>query len=414
MPQPPPSGPALGRKQQVLVLIGLGGAALAVAGLVSLGSVLHSAPAAAARPAERGLFRPTADQWKSLTVAPVALRDFDQIEIADGKIEADGDRTTQVASPFSGRVVQVFAEAGQTVAARQPLFAVAAAEAVQGRNDLQAALGALATAQAQLALAKETETRQAELVKTAGGALKDSRQATSDRIAAEGQVRSAEAALGAARSKLAVLGESDKDIAALEHAPAAQAVNAQAIVYAPVAGVVTRRALGPGQVLAAGGDPVFAVSDLSTVWLSAQVRESDAAKVKLGATAYVTIPAWPGRRFMAKVTYVAPALDPDTRRLPVRAAIANPDGALKPEMFARFSIDSGLVGRSPATPESAVIREGDTARVWVASAGGDLRIRPVVTGVVQDGMVQIRQGLVPGDRVVTKGALFIDQAGEPD
>jgi cobalt-zinc-cadmium efflux system membrane fusion protein len=150
------------------------------------------------------------------------------------------------------------------------------------------------------------------------------------------------------------------------------------------------------------------------VWLVAQVPETSAGKVKLGATVSVTTPAYPGRVFTAKVNYVAPALDPDTHRLPVRAVIANPDGALKPDMFAQFRIDSGVIGRSPAAPETAVIRDGDTARVWTLDPDGALRIRPVVTGVTEDGMVQVVQGLKAGDRVVSKGALFVDQAGQPD
>jgi cobalt-zinc-cadmium efflux system membrane fusion protein len=128
----------------------------------------------------------------------------------------------------------------------------------------------------------------------------------------------------------------------------------------------------------------------------------------------VTTPAYPGRVFKAKVNYVAPALDPDTHRLPVRAVIANLDGVLKPDMFAQFRIDSGVIGRSPAAPETAVVREGDTARVWTLEPDGALHIRPVVTGVVEDGMVQITQGLKAGDRVVSSGALFVDQAGQPD
>ncbi len=387
---------------------------MAVAALAGL--LAESRPKAATAPPspESGVFRPTSDQLRTLTVVPAQLRAFDQIETTDGHIEADGDKTTPVVSPFTGRVIEVLAEAGQHVTRKTPLFAVAATEAAQGRADLASALGALETARSQLKLAQETEQRQGELYRTAGGALKDFRQAQSDRIAAEGQVRSAEAALGSARSRLAALGQSSADIAALEKTPAAQAVPARAMVYAPVDGVVTRRALGPGQAISAGGDALFSVSDLSTVWLTAEVPETSAGKVRLGAAVEVATPAWPGRLFRATVTYVAPTLNPDTHRLPVRATIANPDGALKPDMFARFRIDSGLIGKSPAAPESAVIREGDTARVWVLGDDGALRLRPVVTGVDQDGMVQIAQGLKPGEKVVTQGALFVDQAGQPE
>lgn len=410
----PPSFRSLGRSRQLYLIAGVVGVALGVAGVVSVMTMGKPKAASAAAAPEAGVFRPTSDQLRSLTVVAVELRAFDQIETANGRIEPDGDKTTPVLSPFTGRVIEVLAEPGQRVTRKTPLFAVAATEAAQGRADLATALGALETAKSQLKLAQATEQRQGELFRTAGGAQKDFLQAQSDRIAAEGQVRSAEAALGSARSRLAALGQSEADITALEKTPAARAVPARAVVYAPVDGVVTRRALGPGQAITAGGDPLFSVSDLSTVWLTAQVPESSAGKVRMGAEVAVATPAWPGRVFRAKVTYVAPALDPDTHRLPVRAAIANPDGALKPDMFARFRIDSGRLGQSPAVPETAVIREGDTARVWVLDPDGALRLRPVVAGVNQDGMVQIAQGLKAGERVVSKGALFVDQAGQPD
>ncbi len=404
----------LTRDRQLVILAVVAGGALVIAGLLSIKIGPGASSAAAAPSTPSGVFRPTDQQWKALTLFAIQARDFNQVEIADGKIAVDDDRTTQVISPLSGRVTEVYAVAGERVAAHAPLFAVASTEVVQGRNDLSTAIGGLATARAQLKLARDTEARQAELYRTAGGALKDWRQAQSDLIAAEGQARAAEAALGAARSHLAILGQSTEEIEKLEDAPAASAVGAAAKVFAPVAGVVTRRALGPGQNIAAGGDALFSISDLSTVWLVAQVREGDVGKVRLGSTAIVTTPAYPGRQFTAKVTYVAPTLDPDTHRLPVRAAIANPDDALKPEMFAHFQIVSGSAGRGPAVPEEAVIREGDTARVWVAANDGTLRIRPVTLGATSDGLIQVTSGLQAGEKVVTKGALFVDQAGQPN
>jgi cobalt-zinc-cadmium efflux system membrane fusion protein len=404
----------LSRTHQLVIVSAAAGVGLAAIGLVSLSTMTGSKPAAARSAPQGGVFRPTDAQWKSLTLSAIQARNFDQVEIADGKIAVDDDRTTQVFSSFTGQVTQVFASAGQHVAAHAPLFAVAANEVVQGRSDLSSALGALATAQAQLKLAKDTETRQAELYRSAGGALKDWRQAQNDVIAEEGAVRSAEAALGSARSRLAILGQSLQDIKKMEQAPAANAVGARTMVFAPVGGVVTRRVLGPGQNITAGGDSLFSISDLSSVWLVAQVREGDVGQMRLGSVVSVTTPAYPGRRFAATLTYVAPMLDPDTHRLPVRATIANPDGALKPEMFARFRIVSGSAGYSAAVPEEAVIREGDSARVWVAANDGTLRIRPVVLGVESDGLLQVTAGLQPGEKVVSKGALFVDHAGQPD
>ena len=390
-------------KQQLAIVAGLCGVALAAAGIISVWTIGRPKPAAAAA-TETGVFRPSREQWQALSTAPVQVRAFNALAIAEGHIEADAEKTTPVISPFTGRVLEVFASAGQKVDRKTRLFSVAAAEVVQGRSDLATALAGLDTAQAQLKLARETETRQGELYRNAGGALKDWRQAQSDAIAAEGQARSAEAAVNAARNRLAILGQGDQTASA----------RAAAIVFAPAAGTLIQRALAPGQNITAGGDTLFSISDLSTVWLTAQVRESDAAKVRLGANVSVTTPAYPGRLFTAKVVYIAPTLDADTHRLPVRAAIANRDGALKPQMFARFRIDSGVAARSPAAPEAAVIRDGDTARVWVAGDDGVLRLRPVETGAEQDGLVQITAGLKPGDKVVTRGALFVDQAGQPE
>ena len=111
---------------------------------------------------------------------------------------------------------------------------------------------------------------------------------------------------------------------------------------APIGGTIIQRKVGLGQYINAGAnDPVFTVGNLSTVWLIANVRELDAPKMKVGASVEVTVLAFPGQVFNARLAYVAPALDPNTRRLPVRAEIQNTGRELLPEMFASFRIVSG-------------------------------------------------------------------------
>jgi cobalt-zinc-cadmium efflux system membrane fusion protein len=152
----------------------------------------------------------------------------------------------------------------------------------------------------------------------------------------------------------------------------------------------------------------------STVWLIANVRELDAPRVRIGALVEVHVLALPQRVFKAKLTYVAPSVDPNTHRLPVRAEIPNQDGMLKPEMFATFSISTGGEYAAPAVPESAIIYEGDTARVWVAQDDGTLAVRPIQTGRVSNGRVEVLAGLSAGEKVVTSGSLFIDRAAKSD
>ena len=135
--------------------------------------------------------------------------------------------------------------------------------------------------------------------------------------------------------------------------------------------------------------------------------------MRVGQPVEVRVLAYPGRVFKAKIAYVAPSVDAATRRLPVRADVENADGALKPEMFASFSIITGDDVIAPAVSQDAVVYEGDAARVWVAQPDGTIVSRQVRTGAARDGMVAVA-GLEPGEKVVTSGTLFIDRAARGD
>ena len=191
-------------------------------------------------------------------------------------------------------------------------------------------------------------------------------------------------------------------------------MNPVATLSAPIAGVVVDRQVGPGQYLLAGAStPVFTLADPSSVWLLANVREADSGLVHLGQAVEVRVLAYPKREFKARVTYIAAVVDPVTHRLPVRAEIDNRDGALKPEMFANFRILTGDATESPAVPEAAVVYEGDAAHVWVVANDGLLAYRAIRIGRSNAGLVEVLDGLKPGERIVTKGGLFIDQVAVP-
>jgi membrane fusion protein, heavy metal efflux system len=351
----------------------------------------HEPPAAASSPP--GTYRATAQQLKTFTIEAVQTHGFVSEEITDGKIGINTDRATPVISPYSGRVTRVIASLGETVKAGAPLATVEATEFVQAQNDLR-------VAGAQVQLARTSETRKHALYDAKGGSLQDWQQAQADLAAAE-------AALDAVRNRLQIFGKSAADIDALQ---GSVSISPVAVLTAPIAGVVVDRQVGPGQFLQAGGTPVFTIADSSNVWLLANVRESDAGLVKVGQAVEVRVLAYPQRVFKAQVTYVAAVLDPVTHRLPVRAAIDNHDAALKPEMFASFRILTSEAIESPAVPEAAVIYEGDAAHVWVVTTDGLLTFRSIRAGRNSDGLVEVVDGLKTGERVVTKGGLFIDQA----
>ncbi len=352
----------------------------------------ETAPTEPAAPA--GTFRASPQQLKTLTIESVSLHGFVSEEITEGKIAVNGDRTTPVFSPYSGRITRVIAGLGDAVKKGAPLATLEASEYVQAQNDL-------ATAVAQRKLARINETRKHALYEAKGGSLADWQQTQADLTAAETTVYSV-------RNRLKILGQSDAQIDELE---SARSLDPGATISAPILGVVVDRQVGPGQYVQAGsGTPVFTIADPASVWLLANVREADSGSVRLGDVMVVRVPAYPAREFQARVTYVAALVDPSTHRLPVRAEIQNRDGALKPEMFANFRIQTSDATQSPAIPEAAVVYEGDAAHVWVVQGEGLLAYRAIRTGRSNEGLIEVLEGLKPGERIVTKGGVFIDQA----
>ena len=226
--------------------------------------------------------------------------------------------------------------------------------------------------------------------------------------AAENDVRSAEVALEATRNRLRILGKTDQEITDFQEKGT---IDPATLITAPIAGTIVQRKVGPGQYVGVGStDPVFIIGDLSTVWVVAFIRETEAPIVHVGQQIYFTVLAYPDRSFPATISYVAAALDPTTRRLLVRATVNNDAGLLKPEMFASVKILTGEGDAALAVPRDAVIYEADAARVWVVRDNDKaIELRRIKVGLTNGSLVEVLKGLAPGDRVVTKGSLFIDR-----
>ncbi len=404
-----------------LIFVALIAAAAALVGLGWLGvkAEIRASRAASVKVAAKPVdppdsFRPTKSQWSSLETTPVKMMTFRSTLETDGSIAYNDETTTQVFSPFSGRVTRLIAKLGDVVPKGAPLMAIEASEFVQGQNDLLAAAAAKETARSQYSLAEANEKRQHELYLADAGALKDWLQSQTDLRAATGNLRSAEAALAAARNRLRILGRSDAEIATLESQPSGAGAAAETIVTAPIGGTVTQRQVGVGQYItsaAAGATtPVYAIGNLSTVWLVANVREADAERLKVGQRVEVRVLAIPGRIFEAKLAWIAPAIDPSTRRLPVRAEVDNRDGMLRPLMYATFSIVTGDESSALGVPQGAIVYEGSQAHVFVARDDGLIQARTVRTGRARGDMIEVLSGLADGEKVVSGGTLFIDRA----
>ena len=379
--------------------------------------VFAPTPAPQIAPLPAGVFVATPDQWSTLRFATAELASFQDETRTEGQVSTDDDRTTSIFSPYSGTVTRVLVKAGDRVRAGQALFAVRAAEFIQAESDQASAVGAKATAEAQMKVAQTANARLHALFKANGAAQKDVEQNDADLEAARGALRNADANLAGAENRLRMLGQSDAQISALARQPAGKA-GAEATVAAPISGTAMSRSVAVGQTIASvssgGTTPAFVISDTSSLWLVGWLRAMDAGKVRLGEPVDVRVAEVPGRTFHGKLDYIAPSIDPATHRLNVRVTVANPDGALKPQMFAEFTLFGGSPGAAVSVPETSVIYEGDSARVWVAGPGRTLALRQIQVGAALDGKVEVLSGLRAGESVVTNGALFIDRAATSD
>ncbi|EGD59381.1 secretion protein HlyD [Novosphingobium nitrogenifigens DSM 19370] len=410
--------PVLNRGEQIRILVvAVVAVALVVAAVVAVRAWMQPVP-------EKPVVLPAGEvqltdrQLASLTIEPARGDDGVERTGATGQIAVDETRSTPVFLPYSGQILKVFVENGAHVATGDPLLRIRTGDIVDARNALFSAEAQRSAASSQVRVAQENAARAEQIYHNAGGALKDLQQARSDLVNAQSALRIADSAVGAARDKLVVFGKTPEEISRLEAARDIAGLHAETNLRAPIGGVVVTRSVASGQYVTSGGSqPAFVIADLSKVWLVAQVAETDAPRVQLGDHVAVTTTALPGREFDAVIDNVGAQIDPVTHRLTVRATIANPDGALKPQMFANFTIRTPMTAKAThpmglvSVPSLAVIHEGDSARVWIYLGKGRVKSREVTAGESHDGFVTILSGLKPGEKVVSAGALFVNEAG---
>jgi cobalt-zinc-cadmium efflux system membrane fusion protein len=383
---------------------------------------LSDAPVEATRPAQRasaaaGLapsqFRLSEAEMRSLKLERASAREFRDERVAEGRISYNDDRSTPVFFPYNGgRVVRANVQLGQSVKRGDVLMEVESTDLVTAVNALLAATDAANKSRSARDLAQRQATRAASLFAAKAASQADLETAQAGLRSAEADLRSALTAEQAARDSLRVLGRTPEQVAEVERT---RLVDAIVPLLAPLDGVVTQRRVGPGQWLTNGGsEPVFTIADIATMWLVAQVREVDVPQVKVGQPVQVRVGALPGEVFQARITHAAAGLNPETRRLTVRAEIEDPGHRLVPEMFASFRIQVGAPAESVALRPDALVFRGAEAFVWVSPDNGLFELRRVRVGLRDQGHYQIIEGLRLGENVVTAGALFVDRAARID
>lgn len=384
---------------------GLGAASLTLRQAEGIASAHANSPAPAQVPGDR--FQLSETQWASLTIAPVTARTFREELITEGKIAIDEEHSTSVFSPYSGRVTKLMAIPGDHVLAGQPLLVLEVTETVQAQNDFINASTVANKARSHVNLSETVERRLRNLFEMKAVALRELQQAQADLTAAQNDHQGAKTAFEAARNRLRILGKSDDEIGALQQEGT---ISPETTLFAPLSGTVVQRKIGPGQYVSSGAsEPIFVVGDLSTIWLVAFVRESDAGKVKVGQPISFSVLAHPNRTFQAKIDYVSPSIDPSSRRRMVRAIVPNPEGMFAPEMFATVKVFVSEEGETASIPREAIIYESNTARVWIVNDDRSIELRSVKLGFNDGRVVQVLDGVQAGQKVISKGSLFIDR-----
>ncbi|MDO9713922.1 efflux RND transporter periplasmic adaptor subunit [Paracraurococcus lichenis] len=345
---------------------------------------------------------------RSLRVEPALERDLRPERVIEGRIAFDEESLVPVLSPFGGaRVLRAVAAAGDTVRRGDTLFEVESADLLQAESEALRCADTEAKARATLDLADATLARQRALLRARAASQRDLELAAKAVAHAGAELRTAEAALQAARARLAVLGLTTEQIATLERTRRPDAV---AAVLAPADGTVVQRHLGVGQWLGAEAKvPAYTIADLSTVWLIGLAREADLALLQPGQAVQAIVDALPDRLFEARIARLASAIDAVTRRLEVCAELRSVDGALKPGMRASLRIALGDPRRAVIIPVAALLENGPEPAVWLVSGDDHIALRRVMPGIRLGDDVEILEGLRPGERIVTDGALFLDR-----
>ncbi|WP_291700134.1 efflux RND transporter periplasmic adaptor subunit [Bradyrhizobium sp.] len=331
-------------------------------------------------------------QAASIKVGPVDTRDFAILKTAIGTIDFNENMLVQVFSQYPGKILKAFYNVGDDVHRGDVLFSIDSPDLLQAESTLLAAAGVLE-------LQKRVLARATGLLKAGGSAQKDVDQATSDEQTAEGNFKSA-------KNAVRIFGKSDAEV---EQILTDRRIDSTLVVPSPIDGRVVTRNAAPGFLTQPGAAPApFSIADISTMWMIANVIETDAPAYKVGQPVEVRVPAYPDRVFKGHVTTVGSIIDPNTHRQLVRSEVDDPEHLLRSGMYASFVIHVGDPARSLAVPADSVVREGDgTMTVWVSNDGRHFNKRTVQTGIRQGGWVQILNGLQPGETVVSEGAVYL-------
>ena len=336
------------------------------------------------------LFNIPQDQIQHVQVVTIVPTTLKRTLRLTGAVAYNAFNTTPVITQVGGPVSRILVVPGQQVKTGEAMLDVSS-------PDYSQLLDSYLKAADSYRLAEKFYTRAQDLFQHHAIAERDLEQAESDRTQAQ-------ADLNAAEQGMKILGiKNPEDLA---KAPSSALIP----VLAPISGEVVERLVSPGQVVQAGQTQAFTISDLSTVWVLANIYQSDLAYVHSGDDVVVETDSFPDS-FHGKISYVSPALDPNTRTLQARILVDNPGEKLKRDMYCTVTVTAGVLANVIAVPNASVLRDDNNQPfVYVATGANQFGRRDVDLGESQNGQTQIMKGISVGERVVGDGSLFLQFA----
>ena len=331
-------------------------------------------------------------QLNAVKVASVSEHDFPLLKSAVGSIDFNEDMTVQIFTPYQGKIIDLYAKVGDEVKKGQTLFTIDSPDLLNAEANLISAAGVLDQTTRMLARAQE-------LYKTHAISQAELELDISAEMTAEGNLRTG-------RDAVRIYGKSDAEI---DQIVANRKADPTLVVPSSITGRVTARDGQPGLFVQPGTPPaVYSVADINTMWMLANVAESDVPAFHVGQEIQVALLAFPSRVFHGRIWSMDAMVDPNTHRMLMRSAIDDPNHELRSGMFATFAIRVGDPVRALAVPSDGVVHLGDgTFIVWVTADRRRFDQRVVKIGMESDGYRQIVDGLKPGELVASEGAVFL-------
>jgi cobalt-zinc-cadmium efflux system membrane fusion protein len=343
----------------------------------------------------------TAQQKAHIAVAPVTSKEIAESVTALGQLTVNEDQTWRVGAVASGKVGDLTARVGDFVRDGQVIGRIHSHDVHDARAAYQQASTELERARAAEAYSRRLRDRAQRLFELRAG----SRQEVET---AEAELRNAQAAIAKAQSEITKERAHLTDIlrVPVDDRPGFQDAEDGVPIFAPASGIVLQRKVTVGSVVNTG-DELLSVSDTRSLWMIAAANEVDLAKLRPGLAVRVEVRAYPDREFNGRILKLGEQLDPTTRTLQIRILVPNPQGLLKPEMYATARLPEGGKRAVLLLPDEAIQDINGVPAVFLRRSATEFEPRTVKTGRHGSGATEITEGLKAGDAVVVKGSFLL-------